>query len=501
MGLIVTSESQALRHGAYIILKTPPAIVQPTGNGISALVEQFPWGPDQVLYTPSSTGDRLKTFAPYGMSRLGPGYLSMIAKGFPLLKIVRVTGTSPAIATATVNKSGPTAMLTLTLKYNGAAGNSVTWTTSAATDGNSNHFNLTVQVTGASGTTTDTIQNLNYSGTGSDSAPDFSSLQLLGGITKLASGIPLNGSGSFAGGSDGTISAASYVGTQGAGDAGFAKLEGDKTIRAFFTGDPGNSFRSAVNSGAVSHANYVGDRMAYINGNSGQSLSAAQSDVPNYRSINAVYVDPWVNIFDDTTGAKQLVTPASFVASVAGQLPPSTSFAWKGVEVGQMLQGIVALEADRGDGAASNTTAGIATLIAEDAGGFRIEAGVNTAFAQDISIGDDTRSRVIHYIGRAIVNAARPFVDGPNVPETQQNVIDPVDRFLLTSKNAQKNDPVHTFHILDYAIGDLSSDNTDNSIAGGDFHIPVEIQTSQAMKRIFFDLAIGPTVQITNTQQ
>lgn len=500
MGLIVTSTSQSNLDGAYLLLVNPPAIIQPTGNGISAIVEQFPWGPDQSLYTPTSDADRLVTFAPPGTSRLGSGYLAMIKKAWPTLKVVRVTGTTPAQATATVVKSGPTNMLTLTAKYNGAAANSFIATIGAAGDGNSNHFKLTITVTGASGTTTDTLDNLNYSGTGSDSAPDFSQTKLIGAITKLAAGIPTVGSYSFSGGSDGTITSASYVGTQGAGDIGFAQLEGDKTIRQFFVGDPGNSLRSAVNAGAAAHALYMGDRGAYINGNASLTLGATQTDAANYQNINVFYCDPWVNEYDDTTGAIQLVPPASFVASVAAQLPPSTSFSYKGAEVGAMLQGIVSLQQNRGDGAIQNTLQGVNTIIAEATGGFRIEGGVNTENPVAQNIGSDTRSRVIHYIGRALVNTARPFTDAPNVPLVQQGVIDPVERFLADAKNAQNGDPIHTFHVLNYNVGTLGSVNTQQSQANGDFSVPLNIQTSPKMRKIYYMMNIGETVSITQVQ-
>ena len=498
MGLIITSTSAATRHGAYIIEKIPPAVIQPTGSGICALVGQFPWGPDQTLYSPSTAADRLNTFAPPGMSRTGSGYLSMIQKAFPLLKIIRVTNAgAKAAATATVTKTGPVNMLTLTLKYVGVAGNSVTWAVSAASDGSANHFNLTISVTGASGTTTDLLQNLNYSGVGANSVIDNTKLQLLGSITFIVAGSPLVASGSFAAGSDGVIVATDYVGTQGTGNLGFAKLEGDKTIRHFTCDDPGVSFRPVVNAGGISHANYMADRMFYVNGVSGQTIAQVQADVVNYQSQNAIYCDPWCNEYDDTTGALQLVPTGSFAMSLGAQLSPSTSIAWKAAEVRAMLRGIISLEVDRGDGASTNTAAGIATFIIEDTGGFTIEAGVTSIAAVNPSLQDDTRSRVEQFIGRAMVNMARPFCDGPNVPDNQQNILDALEIYLGAAKIARSGDANHTFHIYDYSLAEVSGANTPAITAAGDFYVPVSIQTSPAMKRVFFFLNIGPTVTIT----
>jgi len=501
MGLLIDNKTQARRHGAYVLPKTPPQVIRANGSFIAAIVEQFPWGPAQTVYKPTSIADRLNTFAPPGMDRTGAGYLSMIAKGFTELDVVRVTNSSAVAASATLNKTGPTAMLTATLNSVGTAGNSVTWATSAATDGNSNHFNLAVTVTGASGTTIDLLENLNYSGTGADSIVADSkyngrTLKLLGTLAKLATGVPIVASGTFSSGADGTVVAGDYVGTAGTGDKGLAKLEGRKEIRHFFTGDPGNSLRAAVNAGIKAHAHYMGNRCGYINGDSGQTAAQAQTDVASYRDINVFYIDPWVYIRDDVTATKRLVSPASFAASVGSQLSPSTSIAWKNPDVRAMLGGIVELEADRGDAASTNEDAGIVTLIAEETGGFTMEAGVNTNYPADPDTGSDVRSRMLHYIGSALVRAMRPRTDGPNVPKNQQDEIDAAERFIDGLVKAKDGDPDHTPHLLDGGIGDPSTVNTDDSLAHGEFEIPIEAQVSPAQKKIFFGMLIGETVKV-----
>lgn len=497
MGLVITSKLSAIRHGAYIIERTPPATVNPTGTGVAAIVAQFPWGPSQTLITPSSVAERIAQFAPPGMDHTGSGYLCMTQKAFPILKVLRVTNSGAAAATATVSKTGPTSMLTLTLNSVGTAGNSVTWQTLAASDGDANHFNLVVSVTGASGTTQDLIQNLNYSGTGADSTPNLSSCRLLGSITKVASGVPILTTGTFAGGSDGTITSADYVGTQGAGDKGFAKLEGDQTIRHFFTDDPGSSLRAAVNAGGKAHADYKTDRIYYMNGPAGQSLSAVQADVLNYRSENVIYADPWCYINDDVDGTKRLVPTAPFAASMAANLSPSTSIAWKNPEATRLLDAIVQLETDRGDGAATNTDLGIATFISEPTGGFSIEAGVNTIAPVEPSKKTDTRTRMLDFIGTSLVNFVRPFTDGPNTTDNQSNIVEACAKFLDNLKRNKDRDSNHLPHILDFQIDPLSSVNDDFSLSNGEFSVPISIKLAAPMSKIFFLLNIGETVTIT----
>lgn len=502
MPLFVTTKAAATRHGVYGVEKIPAALVRATGTGTAALIEQQSWGPSQSLFT-GSLGELLMTFAPPGMNRTNAGYLAMIKKGFPILKVVRVLGSSAVIASATINKTGPTALIVVTLKYAGTEGNNVVITTSAAQDGDANHFNITASVTGASGTYSETVNNWNVSGVGADSAltqAQKNQLRLIGTITKSSAGVPIIGSTTCSGGTNGTIDGTTYVGTAGTGDVGAAKLEGDKTIDHFFTGDPGNSYRAVVNAGLKAHADLMTDRIAYLNGNAANTAAQAQTDVANYRSQRVVYTDPYVYLYDDVDGTKRLVTSAAFAASVASRLPPSTSIAWKSDVVQDMLSGIVELEASRGEATAANTAAGIATFIQEDEGGFTIEADVTSIAPVTPAKKNLTRSRTGIFIARSVQKSLRGSVDMPNLPVYQQDIIDAVTTFLETLKqNGKKDDAVFVPHILDYALGDISADNAQTDLDNGDFSIPADIKTSPGMERIFLNANYGPTVQPTVT--
>lgn len=501
MPLFITTKAEALRHDVYALEKLLPAVITPTGFGVAAIVEQFPWGPSQTLTTPTGRADLLNTVAPPGMSRTGAGYLALIAKGFPTIKFVRVLGSAAAKATAVINKTGPTPLVTVELKYPGTSGNSVVVTSSAASDGDANHFNITATVTGASGTTSETLHNWNVSGVGADTvltAADLSRLRLIGAVTKNSAGVPILASTTASGGTDGSITSAEYVGVAGTNDKGVAKLEGDNTIDHFFTGDPGNSLRAAVNAGLKAHADLKTDRVAYLNGNSALTAAAAQADVASYRSQRVVYCDPWVYIRDDVDGTQRLVTSASFAGSVASRLPPSTSIAWKGDVVGTFLGGIVDLEADRGDAAATNTAAGIATFIREETGGFRIEAGVTTIAPTTPAKKNLTRTRTGIYIARSVKQSLRPMTDMPNLPVYQQSIVDAVTSFMeRMKKNGQKEDAVFLPHVLDYGIGDLSAENQQADLDAGDFTVPLEAKTSSSMERIFLNVNYGETVTVT----
>jgi phage tail sheath protein FI len=501
MPVFVTTSSTVTRHGAFAIERTPPAQITPTGTFQPAIVDQFPWGPysttNGIIYTPASIKDFTNTYAPPGFSRTGMGYLASIRKAWPnnSLKACRVLGLTAAAATALVQTAGASTIWTVGAKYSGVSGNSMTCTTTASSDGVAGHIKLSITITGPSGTTTDVIDNL-PTAAAPNPLPDLSKMLLVGSLTFGSGGTAVQSTVNFSGGLDGTINAASYSGTPGNGDFGIARLETDTTIRHAFTGDPGNTLRVGVNTALVAHAALMTDRVVYVNGNSGQSASAVLTDVAQYQSTRAVYTDPWVYILDDTTGLKTLVPSAPFAASVASQLSPSTSIAWKNTEVQAMLAGIVDLETDRGANAGNNTLNGIATFIRELTGGFTIEAGVVTNAPVDNTRRTLARTRMGDYIAISFVNSVRSMVDAPNVPYNQDIIIQALEMFMGSLKKSASVDPNHRPHVLDYAIGNLSAANVQTDLDQGNFFVPLDVKTSSAMERIFLSIRYGETVQV-----
>lgn len=500
MGFFVTSPSAASLDGIYAIERTPPAVIQAVGTGVADIVGQFPWGPDGVLFVPANIGDRLNTLAPAGMPRTGSAYLSMIQKGWPQLNAVRVIAASGvATASAAINKSGPTLLFTVSARYKGANGNSLVVNIGPASDGNANHFKLTATVTGPSGTSSESEDNVDMTVTPftvNGQAYSDTNNKLIGTIVQSTTGVPLTGNTTMSGGTDGSVASSDYIGTQGQADKGIALLETDRNCGRFFCDDMGPSLRSAVNAGIVAHANYMGDRIGFLNGPSGQALSAVTTDVANYRLDKAVYCDPWVYENDDTTGAQQLIPSASFAASVHAQLSPSTSIAWKSTEVVDgMLGGIVGLEVDRGaGGAAQNTSNGVCTFIREPNGGYSIEGGVLTIAPQDPSRKGIERITIGIFITKSIQQSIRSFVAGPNVQQNQQNILDAIIPFLDGLVNNASIDANHLPHIVSYDIPDLSTFNLPATIAGGDFYVPLDVKTSSGMHRIFLSFQFGPSV-------
>lgn len=497
MGGFVSSTSGQTRHDVFGIERTPPAVIRALGTGKVILVCATPWGPDGEVHQPADAADRMMKFAPPGMDHLSSGYLAMIQKAWTDLRIIRVLGTAAAKAVAILDDTGADC-ITVTAKYKGVAGNSISLVVSDASDGDVNHFNLTATITGASGSYSETFPNLNYSGTGSDSVPSFTQSYLLSAIAKVAAGRPDNGTFTMATGADGAIDAGAYTGTASTGNKGIALAETQKGPLMLITDDPGDTIRPTSNAAVLAQAATKRDRVGIVNGDSGLALSAVQTDKATYTATaEGIYVDGWVYIHDDVDGSEQLVPPGPFLASVLSQLSPSTSPAWKDEEVGKMLAGIVRLETPRGDGAGSNTEKGIVTLIAEEDGGHRFEAGVVMCAPSTPAKRNITRTRMGHYMVMSVTTSLRPSVDAPSVPLNQMDVVMAIDRFGRGLKAAQNTDPNHTPHLLDWRMRNLASFNTANDLNAGKFTVPADAKTSPAMEQIFFSVQYGETVEIT----
>jgi hypothetical protein len=493
MGLFVTNASPTLARGVYAIDTPPPAVVSSTGVDVAVLVGQLPWGPTEKLVY-DDVANLLHQFAPAGMNHLGSAYLSIIAKGWPNLGIVRVADPTATAATAAL-KASSTTICNVTALCTGTPGDSIILTVGPASDGNVAHFNLTASVSSASGTTSETYANVDFS-TGNNAPPDVSQSVLLASVVFAANGTPDAGNTTMGTATDGSITSTLYVGTPGTDDKGFALLEADDTISHVFTDDSGNSLRSTVNAGLRAHVDLTTDRVGYICGPSGQSASTAQTDVANYRSIRIVYTDPWVYIADDVTGALHLVPSAPFAASVASQVPPSTSIAWRIDAVSSMLDGIQALEANRSGVRAQNTASGISTLIPRKRGGYTFEAGVNTSLTA--GIGNLTRTRVGQYIARSVVESWEPYVEGPNIPAYQQDLINSLDDFLGGLKrNADSVNAAFEPYIIDYGIQSIGASNPRSFVQAGNFNVNAQVEIGANMSRIYLNMQYGETVSVT----
>lgn len=513
MGLFVSQLPQA-QSGVYAAKVPSPAQVTPTGTGASVIVGQFPWGPPNVEVPPGtiSYASLLGLFNPAGSNRLNSAYLSMIRKGWPLPGAVRAAGPSAVAANVFLLNNLSQNVVQIFAAYPGSLGNSIIATVGASGDGNTNHWKLTLSLSGNSGTTLEIYDNLNTSGVGPDVLPpsnlgigNVSTIGAVGSnvatsvlaalVRKVVNGVPAAGNYVLGGGTDGTVTASQYVGSTGQNDFGFALLESDRTVNNVVVDDCGASLRAAVNTGMVGHVTTTGDRIGFINGNTGQTAAQAQSDVSNYRHPYICYVDPWAYIFDDVTGAMQLAPPSCWGASLASQMPPSLSLAWRAIG-GPLMGQIKGLEQNRGSSAGANTAAGITTIDYGLNGGFYFEQDVNTSGVSGQS--DLLSSRMDQFLGRSVVSSWQPYVNAPNISFFQQDLLNSLQQFLQQMKDNAKINPAVLPFIVDFSTPSTQN-NTPASIAQGIFMAFSQVAYGSSMKNVVFQFQSGVGIQISSS--
>lgn len=496
MPVFITSKTSATRHGVYALEQSPPtAVIVPDGDTICFL-GQFEWGPMQVLTTIENESDLRKSFMIGGCSRITSAYLMMIAAGRPRTKIVRVVGAGAVKASKTLANAVPTTICTVTLKYEGTLGNSVAYSVEDASDGDANHFNLRVTLSNVYGFTEDLLENLSFNGS-DNVVPSLTNALLVGAIAKNANGRPINATGTFAGGTSPAVVSSDYVGTAGAGDKGMSLLEATDDCDHFLTDDCGASIRDAVVSGGKAHVALMGDRIFHACDDDGNPAATVQAYAATNSSTGVVLSAPWVYIRDDYDGTERPIPTSIFTASVAAQLPPSTSIAWGSDVVRAMLGRITRLSTPTfGSSVPALTKAGVVVVIPY-ADGFCFESDVVTINGSTPSKGNLRRTRSGTAIALALKAANVNNKDAPNVEAYQDDVDSTVRNLLSNLKRARSSsNPAAQFFIYDYAIGDRTSVNTTSSILGGEYSVPIQIQTAPAMEKIFFMMEFGTTVTI-----
>jgi hypothetical protein len=182
---------------------------------------------------------------------------------------------------------------------------------------------------------------------------------------------------------------------------------------------------------------------------------------------------------------------------VAAQIPPSVSIAWKNQQITGLLAGIASLEANRGSSRALNTSAGIATLITGQQGGIVFEAGVNTSGVSGQT--NLTRTRMGIYIAKSAVQSWYPFVDAPNVPFFQQDLMNSAEMFLGQLVINKSINPGILPYIMGYNVLPTASANTPTTIAAGQFNVAAQVQLGSSMSQIILSMQYGETVVVSTT--
>lgn len=312
-----TNESELTRvEGLYVSERNPPAAVAGVNLNAIGIAGETVRGPvdKPIVITGEARFKEVFGGRDYGLGGpvINKVWLSLLNKPFGTVVVSRACASGATTATHNFSDVTPTAILQVDASSPGAWGAGLSITIANATDGNVNHFNLTVLNNGASIVT---YQNLDVSSTNDNTlsvvGDDDGNLVKL---TKLAAGRPLNiVAQALSSSSNGTIADSDFT----ASGRGINVLAAYRGLGAVFVAERSSA---ALKSTMLTLAAASSDRLFIIGPDSETvSASSAETDVASYRNGRTVYTFNHAYTLDPETATLVLTHPESWMASIISQ--------------------------------------------------------------------------------------------------------------------------------------------------------------------------------------
>lgn len=484
----------AAAYGLNILEVDQPGGVQGVGSNAVGMVALLPWGPEDTVTDCASAGEFFANFAPAPFAAYYGNYPALRAilnKTFPGgLKVVRISPSAAAAATKTFNDGAgtPAPSVVVTANRKGTLGNkiSVEW------------------VAGSSGSKRTAIVRI-------DDAYEVTYLDLVDGTTVTDPGDPyvtfaahasialppvVVGETLLTSGADGTAVAADYSGTAPAYTGIRAFYPKSVAVGAVFVAEPDSSLVDDCNDAILAYYNATKKGIAVLCTVNGQSYSAAQTYVADYRQNDGGVVYPYpkvltINGFDEDRDEVE-VDPASFVAAAIVSVDPEVSPG--GAGGAPFLTGITDVEQEFEDSVYDDLNdAGIAPIFMSTKLGAIIRNGVTTSLVS----GKEKifRRRFTDFLTESIGDFLEPYVERPLDirlsppslgPLTSQQ-IGGIVAFLGGLKAANR--------LEDYSV-DPYGGNTASGISGGTWKIVVRVKYFASQDYTILEFTGGQSVTI-----
>lgn len=476
-------------EGVYINNLVPPAAilgVNLNGVGIAGKTIKGPINTPVLVSSPQRFVDV------FGSRDMGTGgavlndvWLTMLNKQFgPQTYVVRAAAAAAVLAT----KNTSDGYMKIDASSKGVWGNSTSFQVANATDGNVNHFNLTV-VDYAGKTTV--YQNLDIS-TGVDNlsvkvGDDYANPVVL---TKLLSGRPVNQGPTFLlSGADGTIADSDYTATDGPIDVG-TNLQG---IGVFLVA---NRSSATLKTKIQTNAGTVSDRLFLIcPDTAATSLATAVTEVASYRSVRVVYCFNHPYTLDPIAALNIQVQPNDWMASILSQTNVSVNPA-SATDTNTLLQGIskLTIPAMKRADYISAKNAGIAALESQSTG-FNFYSGCNTFLVDGTGRDQIDVTRETDFILLSLANALKPFVKQKASDARRAQMVSEMTGFLQSLQGtiiAEDSEDAGPGFLVDN-----STLNTPISRGQGIEQILLKVRLLNDMDYIVLTASIGTQVTIS----
>jgi len=478
-------------YGINVWEVQPPGNISGVKSNVAGIVGDFPWGPINEIQRITTAAELFAAFCPtpFGAADTYTALKAFLSKSFPGgLRVVRIAATDQAAATSGAITAG-TGSLTITAKYKGALGNSISYQFTAATGGDSAKRDMVITIGTAYSvrykdltTTTVLLVDDPYVDV---TASSPSAMPTAGSATALASG------------ADGTAAASDYVGSSVSlvGIRLFYAETDDADVDILFVAECPSALCATVNTGLEA---YVGDcdkGMVVLCTPNNQSSSSAITYVADYRDDRIIYTWPRVLTTDfyDTDLAEVEVDGNSFAAAAILNLDPEISPG--GATGAPYLKGITGLEVET----TSRTTyddlrdAGVAAWFLSKTLGPVLYGGITTSITSGLI--QVFRRRMTDYITESIAAYAENYVSKPLDLVLATQTLGSNTGALITAilgflEGLRTKKRIHS-----YAV-DAFGGNTQDDLDSGRWYILLSVKLFAAMDEIVLKASIGETVQI-----
>jgi hypothetical protein len=465
--------------GIVVNESAPAPNVAGVAANVAIMVAQCERGPVNTLTEVGSIGEFFETF---GKNDAFGANLALKNKKFGRLKVIRAAASAAATATLACSSSA-TARITFSAKQGpGAYGNLITVTIA---NGTTTGKKYTIADSSPNAVLpTEVYDNLAIAAITSST---FAASNLITAVVNSSVADPTNQVATvLASGSDGSIADADY---SSAIDVAQAENSGNVLFL--------DAYNSTRNGYLKAHAAATQDKMVICAGASSDVVSAAITDVANYRDTDGriIYAYPWV--MTNINGVQTAVSPASFVASIFSQTAPNIDLAF--VDNAAFTGGITAMIRPLSRANYINLKdAGICAFEQDQDVGFKLKSGIVTQIVDSSKV-MVLRRRMTDFLTNSVGGFLKNYQNAVNSANNRALVKGAILAFITSLENdglLPKDSEVKGGKAK---LVDVESLNTDNTIAAGFFKILWRQRIYSSMRYIVLQAEIGESVVVTES--
>lgn len=459
--------------------RAPTPSVTGVATNIAGYIAQFERGPEEIVEI-GSTQEFEETFGRSVFS----GNQNLKNKKFGRLRIRRVVSSTAAASSLVLQDTGADPILTLSAASKGLWGNSISVKVSL---GSETGVKIEIEDTSVNAVLpTEMYDNLDLVGKSQlevDQIFAASALVKASVIGVPADNLDILAATNMAGGLDGTVLDTNY-------EAPLVDFEQEKSANFLFT----DKHSATINGYLKAHAAATQDKMVILAGQENDTVSAALSDVENYRDVDGriIYCYPWVQT--RLSGVATFQSPASWMASLLSQTSPHIDPAYTANS--QFLGGMLKLKRPISRAQYINLKdGGIAAFEQDPDIGFKIKSGVVTQILDSSKV-MIFRRRMADYLTTSVAFFLKNFQNAVNNRDNRLACGAAIRQFiqLREQEGILPGDDEVSGGLA--KIVDVETLNTDDSIALGYFKILWKQRIFSSMRYIVLTAEIGESVVV-----